>query len=471
MLRRTVWRDLRLAQRGVVVDPAGPTMNLYADGPRYLLGDDMDENVTETRRFSPRDAAALPRFEEDLDRMVRAILPTFERTPPDPTTRSAGGVADLAAWTGLGLRHRGQIAELAYLFSASATQILSERFETELVRAALGWHAINDSQVGPSTPGTGFVLLHDHASEDPGGGVRRWGFVRGGMGRVTEAMADAARDEGCAVRCDAEVSRILSRAGRASGVELADGRQIRARVIVSNADPKRTFLRLCDASELPEGFADAIGAYRSNGTSMKINLALAGLPTLAGAASGAAEPYHAGILELNPTIAEMDAQQWLAANGIPADPSHIEICFPTVHDPSLAPSGKHVATIDVNSQPYELADGEWDRLREARADRAIEQLAGYFPDLPAMIEHRQVLSPLDIERVMGITGGHALHGDMSTDQLFFLRPVRGWARYRTPIPGLYLCGAGTHPGGGVSGANGRNCAREVLKDLRRRRRW
>ena len=179
------------------------------------------------------------------------------------------------------------------------------------------------------------------------------------------------------------------------------------------------------------------------------------------------QPYHTGIMELNPFIADMDFQQAQAVQGIAADPAHIEVCFPTVHDPSLAPEGKHIMTIDVNSQPYTLRDDEWDDIKEDRADRAIAQMAEYFPDLPDLIEHRQVVTPLDMERLMGLTGGHALHGDMAPDQLLFLRPVRGWADYRTPIRGLYLCGAGTHPGGGVTGANGRNAAREVLRDAKR----
>ena len=180
------------------------------------------------------------------------------------------------------------------------------------------------------------------------------------------------------------------------------------------------------------------------------------------------QPYHTGIMELDPFIPDMDAQQAQAVQGVPADPAHIELCFPTVHDPSLAPEGKHIMTIDVNSQPYRLREGSWDDRKEARADRAIATITEHFPDLPSLIEHRQVVTPLDMERLMGLTGGHALHGDMSPDQLLFLRPVRGYANYRTPIDGLYLCGAGTHPGGGVSGANGRNAAREVLRDAKRR---
>jgi phytoene dehydrogenase-like protein len=205
------------------------------------------------------------------------------------------------------------------------------------------------------------------------------------------------------------------------------------------------------------------------GTSMKINLGVSALPEAAGFPGGGVRPYHTGILEISPFLEDLDRQQAQAVAGVPADPAHIELCFPTVHDPSLAPDGKHVVTIDVNSQPYELRDAEWDAIKEARADAAIAQIAEYFPGLPDLIEHRQVLSPLDLERLLGLTGGHALHGDMAPDQLLFLRPVRGYADYRTPIAGLFLCGAGTHPGGGVTGANGRNAAREVVRDARRTR--
>ena len=201
---------------------------------------------------------------------------------------------------------------------------------------------------------------------------------------------------------------------------------------------------------------------------MKINLAVSELPQARGLPEGGVQPYHTGIMEMNPFIPDMDMQQAQARAGIAADPAHIELCFPTVHDPSLAPEGKHVITIDVNSQPYDLRHDDWDTIKDARADAAIAQIADVFPKLPDLIEHRQVLSPLDLERLIGLTGGHALHGDMSPDQLLFMRPVRGYADYRTPVPGLYLCGAGTHPGGGVTGANGRNAAREVLRDAHRK---
>jgi phytoene dehydrogenase-like protein len=467
MLREPVWRQMRLVKRGIVVDPAGPTLNLYPDGARYELGDDMRANVAETARFSARDARALPRFEADLAELVQAVVPAFEWTAPDPRVRSLSDLRELGRWGRIGIRKRKHLADLAYLFSTSATQLLSERFESEHVRAALGWHAINDSVAGPSTPGTAYVLLHDHASEAADGGVRRWGFVRRGMGALTAAMADAAREAGCSIRCGAEVERILTRSGRAVGVRLRSGEEIPARRVVSNADPKRTFLHLCDPADLPADFVAKVEAYRCMGTSIKINLAVSALPTVRGLPEDGVHPYHTGIMELNPFIAEMDFQQAQAVQGVAADPAHVEVCFPTVHDPSLAPKGKHIMTIDVNSQPYRLRDASWDAMKEARADRVIEQMSEYFPRLPDLIEHRQVLTPLDLERLLGLTGGHALHGDMAPDQLLFLRPVRGWADYRTPIRDLYLCGAGTHPGGGVTGANGRSAAREVLRDVRR----
>lgn len=471
MLREAIWRDMRLEQRGLQVDPAGPTLNLYPDDAHYYLSDDMTQTVAETRRFSARDAGAIVAFEDHLASLAQAVIPLFDRTPPDLRLLDPRRDLPELARSGMsGFRHRRDALDLAFLFATSVTQFLGERFSSEHVMAALGWHAINDSIAGPSTPGTAYVLLHDHAGETRDGGPRAWGFVRGGMGQVTGFMADAAREAGAEIRTGAEVERILTASGRATGVALAGGEEIRGHRVVSNADPKRTFLSLLDERDLPDAFPAMVSAYRCAGTAMKINLALAGLPqaAAAGLPSGGVQPYHAGILEINPFIGDMDAQQAQARSGIPADPAHIEMCFPTVHDPGLAPEGSHIATIDVASQPYQLQDLEWDAIKETRADAAIAQIATHFPDLPGRILHRQVLTPLDLERRLGMTGGHALHGDMSPDQLLFMRPVRGCADYRTPVTGLYLCGAGTHPGGGVSGANGRNAAREVLRDARHR---
>jgi phytoene dehydrogenase-like protein len=466
MLREPIWRDLRLAERGVHVDPAGPALNVYGDGAALHVHDDVGETQQEFARFSEADAAALPAFETELGQLAELISPLIDSTPPDAGGRRPRDLARLAKLGLRAARRRQLIDDASFLFSTSATQYLAGRFSSEHVMAALGWHAINDSGAGPSTPGTAYVLLHDHASEQASGGIRRWGFVRGGIGKVTEAMATAAHEAGAEIRTGAPVERVLVEDGRAVGVALEGGEEVRADRVLSNADPKTTFLGLVDEDALPAEFVGALRAYRCEGTSMKINLGVDELPVARAVGGDGVQPYHRGIVQIQTTLAEMDAAQAEARAGRPAPDPHIELCFPTVHDPGLAPDGHHVVTIDVNSQPYRLAQGSWEEIRDSVADGAIEIIGRHFPNVPGSIVHRQVLSPLDLERVLGIHGGHALHGDMAFDQLFNLRPVRGWAEYRTPVRELYLCGAGTHPGGGVTGANGRNCAREVLRDAR-----
>jgi phytoene dehydrogenase-like protein len=391
----------------------------------------------------------------------------MDTTPPDPGHISPGELPGLLRLAGTARRNRAAINDALFLFATSCTQYLGERFTSDVVMAALGWHAINDSIAGPSTPGTAYVLLHDHAAEQAGGGLRSWGFVRGGIGLVTAAMADAAREAGAEIRTEAEVERIVVDDGRAVGVELEDGSVIEADRVVSNADPLRTFFGLVGEELLPDRFAASLRNYRCEGTSVKINLGVDRLPEVVGMPSGR-QPYLGGIMEFGGFIADMDRAQHEARSGRLGTDPHVEVCIPTFHDPSLAPEGRHVLTIDINSQPYGLdpAEGHWDEVRDSVADRAIATLEGYMPGLTDSIVERQVLSPLDLERLLGLTGGHALHGDMSFDQLFSLRPVRGHADYRTPVDGLYLCGAGTHPGGGVSGANGRNCARELIRDAK-----
>jgi phytoene dehydrogenase-like protein len=468
LLRDAVWRDLRLVERGVTVDPAGPSLTLFPDGERLYLHDDVDATSEEISRLSARDARAYPRFEADLARLAELITPMIDTTPPDPALHRAADLGGLLRLGARAARHRDVIGEATWLFATSATQFLDERFESEIVKATFGWLAINDSLYGPSTPGTAYVLLHDHAAEQAGGGSRSWGFVRGGIGRVTAAMAEAAHEAGAEIRTSAEVERILVERGRARGVALAGGEQIIARTVLSNADPKRTFLGLLGEGELPARFVDSIRAYRSEGTSIKINLGVDALPRATGMPDDGPQPYHSGFMEVCSTLAEMDLAQGQARVGIPAPDPHIELCIPTVHDPSLAPEGRHIITIDVNSQPYTLAEGDWDGIKDEIFARVIVKLGEFFPNLPDSIVERQVLSPLDIERLFGMTGGHCNHGDMALDQLFTMRPVRGYADYRTPIGGLYLCGAGSHPGGGVNGANGRNCARAVIRDARPR---
>jgi phytoene dehydrogenase-like protein len=394
-------------------------------------------------------------------------MPWFDRTAPDPRARRASDLPALARLGGLAIARRRDLGEMAYLFTTSAKQYLDERFEDEMLKSALGWESISNTLAGPSTPGTAYGLLHEAASGGSGGGVG-WGFVRGGMGTVTALMADAARDAGAVIRTDAEVASIRTRGDRATGVILTDGEEVGSARVLSNADPKRTFLELVGEDRLPEAFVDAVRAYRSDGASLKINLAVAELPRLAGDHGDEVRPYHRGLIQITKPLAALDEDQASARRGVPAPAAHMELCVPTVHDPSLAPEGSHVVTIGVRSQPYRLRDGSWDDAKDAVADRALDHLGERFPNLVGSVLHREVLTPLDLERRLALTGGHHLHGDMAPDQLLFLRPVRGYADHRTPIRGLYLCGAGTHPGGGVTGANGRNGAGRVLRDARGR---
>jgi phytoene dehydrogenase-like protein len=471
MLRDTIWRDMRLRDRGLRVDQAGPSINIFPDAQTFVLDGDRARTVDAIRPLSVRDARAFPAYEETLERIAGALVPMFDVTAPNPRSRRVRDVPDLMRFGRLAFRQRHDLQEASFLFTTSAKRYLDEHFENEMVKSALGWESISNTLAGPSTPGTAYGLLHEAASGGSGGGVG-WGFVRGGMGTVTALMAEAAREAGAEIRTGAEVARVRMGSGRATGVALVDGEEIGATRVLSNADPKRTFFGLVGQERLPPDFAGSLRVYRCEGASMKINLAVAELPLVRGiAGNGGAEgvqPYHRGLIQIAKPLADLDQDQASARAGIPAETAHMELCVPTVHDPSLAPIGAHVVTIGVRSQPYRLHDASWDNIKEDVADRVIAYLGTLVPNLPGSILHREVLTPLDLERRLALTGGHHLHGDMSPDQLLFLRPVRGYADYRTPVDRLYLCGAGTHPGGGVTGANGRNCAREVLHDAKGR---
>jgi phytoene dehydrogenase-like protein len=466
MLREPVWKDLRLAERGLRVDQAGPSLNLYPDGQAFTLHADQARTIEEIRPLSTADAAAFPLYEEKMSRIAGSLMPVFDWTAPSPRVRSVHDFGELARFARLGFRHRRDVEDAAYLFTTSAKRFLDEHFDSDVLKSALGWESISNTLAGPSTPGTAYNLLHEAASGGSGGGLG-WGFVPGGMGVVTTLMAQAAREAGAQIRTGAEVARVVTRGDRATGVVLATGEEIHATRILSNADPKRTFLTLLADSQLPASFVGAVKAYRCEGSSMKLNLAVAELPRLRTEKSRDVQPYHRGLIQITKPLTDLDRDQDGARAGVPADAAHIELCIPTVHDPSLAPDGKHVLTIGVRSQPYSLRDAAWDDIKDGVADRVIESLGTFMPNLPGSVLHREILTPLDLERRLSLTGGHHLHGDMSPDQLLFMRPVRGYANYRTPLAGLYLCGAGTHPGGGVTGANGRNCAREVLRDVKR----
>jgi phytoene dehydrogenase-like protein len=295
-----------------------------------------------------------------------------------------------------------------------------------------------------------------------------WGFVRGGMGAVSEAIAGAARAAGAMIRTAAEVDHIRVRDGRAQGVVLKDGEELRAQAVASNADPKRTFLGMLGEKELEPRFLEEVKQIRMSGCSMKINLALDGLPSFKALPGTRLMPHHKTTIHICPDIDYVERAFDDAKYGVPSRQPLLEITIPTTYDDSIAPAGKHIMNIFLQYTPYHLREGPWDAVRESYADRVMELVEEYAPGFKDLVRFRQVLSPVDLEATFGLTGGNIFHGDMTMDQLFFLRPVPGWARYRTPIRNLYLCGSGTHPGGGVMGAPGYNAAREILHDFRRR---
>jgi len=463
LLQERIVRELELERFGYRVDAKDPAFFSAFPGGRHLfMWQDRAKTLAEIAKFSPRDAAAYPAYEDQLERLARVVEDLLLMTPPEFPPR---GVLDFLDYLKLAGRLRGlaarDVVALVKIFTQSAAELLDEWFESEEVKVTLATDGVIGANGGPRSPGTAYILLH-HCMGGVGGHRGLWGFVRGGMGAVSEAIAASAKAKGAAIRTGASVSKILVRSGRAYAVVLDTGEEIEAAVIASNLDPKVTFLRLLEESALDPDFLAAIRKFRSEGTSAKINLALTGLPEFT-ALPGAPGPQHRATMHICPNIDYMERAWDDAKYGRPSERPLLELTIPTLYDPSLAPEGRHIMGIFLQYAPYTLRESTWDELREPFADRVIDLIAEYAPNLRSIIEHRQVLTPLDLERRFGITGGNIFHGEMSLDQMFVMRPVAGWARYRTPIRSLYLCGSGAHPGGGVMGAPGYNCAREMLK--------
>ena len=469
LLHPGIIRDLRLEQHGYEILPKDPAFfSPFPDGRAFFVWKDDAQTAEEISRLSRRDAAAYPEYEAFLARLGAFVEPWLLRTPPDILKRDLGDLAGLLrfAWQVLGLPRRDLVRAIR-IATQSARDFLDGWFESPELKASLATDGVIGARGGPSTPGTAYVLFH-HCMGQAAGKRGLWGFVRGGMGGVSDALAAVCRGQGVEIRTGAEVGQIAVRDGRAVGVVLAGGEEVRAGIVVSNADPKRTFLRLLPGDALPDGFRREVDGIKMDGVAMKINLALADLPNFRARPGTEVGPQHRSTIHIGPTMDYIDRAWADAQLGRPSAQPFLEVTIPTTYDLSLAPPGKHLMNIFVQYAPHQLADGAWDELKETYADRVIGTLAEYAPNLPGLIIHRQVLSPLDLEREFSLTGGDIFHGEMTLDRLFFMRPLPGWARYRTPVPGLYLCGSGTHPGGGVMGAPGHNAAREILRDLRTR---
>jgi phytoene dehydrogenase-like protein len=357
-------------------------------------------------------------------------------------------------------------AQALALLTGPARNILDRWFESEELKATLATDALIGAFASPSMPGTGYVLFH-HVMGEVDGVRGVWGYVRGGMGGITQALAAAARERGAEVRTEAPVARILVRDGAAAGVALADGTELRAPIVVSNADANVTFLELLEPSELPDSFVAAVRRIDYSSPSLKINLALSELPDFTARRGLQPAPHHRGTIHIAPSFEFIERAYDDAVAGRPSDRPILECTIPSVVDPTVAPPGKHLMSMFVQYAPSALREGSWDDIKESFADRCLDLLAEYAPNIRGAVIHRQVLSPVDLERRFALTGGNIFQGAMTLGQLFLLRPTLGFADYRTPVRGLYMCGAATHPGGGVMGACGYNAAREILRDRRR----
>lgn len=464
LLQERIIRELELPKYGYQVDAKDPAFfSVYPDGRYFFMWQDRARTLAEIAKFSKRDAERYPAYEEHLERLSVVVEGLLLTTPPPFPPSSLGGLIEYLKLAGrLRGLSRAEMVGLVKIFTQSASDFLDEWFESPEVKVTLATDGVIGANGGPRSPGTAYILLH-HCMGGVAGHRGLWGFVRGGMGAVSSAIADSARAAGAEIRMAAPVARILTANGRISGVALESGEEIGASMVASCCDPKRTFLRLMDPSSLDGEFVESIRKLRCEGTSLKINLALNGLPDFR-ALPGAPGPQHGATMHICPSIKYVERAWDDAKYGRPSRSPMLEMTVPTIYDPSLAPAGKHIMGIFLQYAPYTLAEGNWDELREPFYNRVIDIIEEYAPNIRDIIVDKLVLTPLDLERRFGITGGNIFHGEMSVDQMFVMRPVPGWARYRMPVRGLYLCGSGAHPGGGVMGAPGYNCAREMLKD-------
>jgi phytoene dehydrogenase-like protein len=458
---------LQLPRFGYHVYPLDPAEFVpFPDGRSLLFWQDPDRRAAEIAKFSPRDAEAYLRYDGALSQMVRMIKPLLATVPPDIRFRSFD---DLREATKLGvhvLRHRRNLGRLVDLMTLSVSDFLDDWFDNEQVKGALAYGGIIGSWAGPRSPGTAYVLLHHRMGDGASGARGGWGFVRGGMGALSEAIAASAKAAGADIRAASTVERIEVTSGRATGVTLADGTSIPAAVVACSIHPRTAFLELVGSDRLPADVVEGMKRYRSRSGSVKVNVALGELPDFLARPGTELGPHHPEFV-ISPSVAYLEQAWDDAKNGRASTAPMIDAVIPSTKDPTLAPTAAHVMTCFVQYAPLRPADGPWDdSSREAFGDRVIDTISEYAPNVKGAVLHRQVLTPADIEDRYGLVGGNIFQGEMSLDQLFSFRPSPGTASYRTPIRGLYLCGAGAHPGGGVMGAPGRNAARVIRSDLR-----
>ncbi|MCG8450777.1 MAG: NAD(P)/FAD-dependent oxidoreductase [Pirellulales bacterium] len=474
LFQTQIIRELRLKEYGLKILPRSPSsFTPLPDGRSLTLGPDEALNQREIGKFSMRDAAAYPRYEAMLERVATTLEPALAEAAPDPLPLPAG-------WRDIGLGKRlrdgrkllqmynalktlgADLPDAVELMTGAARPLLERWFEAEVLKTTLATDAIIGAFTSISSPGSAYVLLH-HVMGEAGGARGVWGYVEGGMGGLADALAAACTDLGVEIRREAPVHSIQTSNRGVSGVGLEDGSQLAAPVVASSVDAHLTFEKLLSPEVLPQEFRAAVAKIDYSSASAKVNVALGQPPQFTCMPGEGVGPHHQGTMHVGPSLDYLERAYDHAKYGRPSEEPVLEITMATSVDPTLAPEGKHILSMFVQYAPYKLAEGNWDDIKESFGDRCLEVLAQYAPNVPAAVEHRQVLSPLDLERTFGLTGGNIMQGAMPLHQLYCFRPVVGWADHRTPLPGLFLCGAASHPGGGVMGACGANAAAEILR--------
>jgi phytoene dehydrogenase-like protein len=462
LLRPEIIRELDLPRHGLEILPLDGTFSPMLTGDYLWRMNDHAKSIREIRRHSRVDAEAYDEFSKMMTPMCRFVKPLLSMVPPDPTTLHP---KDLKQLHFLLQRFRSLSSDERYtlvqLMTMSSADFLDQWFETDVLKSTMSASGIIGTFLGIRSPGTAYVLLHHYMGEIDGA-FRSWGFSRGGTGAISNAIASAAREAGAEIRIQAPVAKILVKHDRATGVVLQSGEEISSNVVSSSVDPHLTFEKFLEPSELPADFLEGVRRYKFRGSSGKVNLALDALPNFKSLPGPGA--HLRGAISISPSMDYMERAYDDAKYGRYSRRPYIDMVIPSLTDPSVAPAGKHVLSCFVQYAPYKLAQGTWDEQREAFADNVINTIAEHAPNIKNIIIGRQILTPLDLEREFGLTQGNIFQGELSLEQLFFLRPVPGWAYYRTPVGNLYMCGSATHPGGGIMGANGRIASQVILKE-------
>jgi phytoene dehydrogenase-like protein len=466
MMRQAIHRDLDLARHGLLIVPYLGTVNFGDRDQRLFSYHDEEAAFLELKRHSPRDADAMHRFQADLTRYAQLIRKTLMRTPPDPTSFRPRDIKELLflakEFWNLGER---EIYEYVRFFTISAAEFLDDYFESDLIKAAMASAGIIGTALGVYSPGSSYILLH-HVMGDVDGSIGAWGLPRGGMGAISDSLAGALKQHGGELRTSAGVQQVLVENRKAVGVVLENGDEIRARIVVSNLDAKRTFTRIMDKNDLPEGIYEKADKFKIRGSSGKVNIALSGMPKFTGVPDN--RYINRGGLTFTGSLETMERAYDCWKHGRFSDDPFNEGVIPSAWDPTVAPPGKHWMSNFVQYCPPELSTGQWTpEDRDAFGQTVIDKIARYSPGFKDLIVHVDVHTPYDMQQDIGLTEGNIFQGELTIDQLLFNRPFPGYAQYRMPVRNLYMCGSSTHPGGGVSSVCGANAAREILMDLRR----